>query len=376
MMRYIISFNQAFSNYDVLDLPVNQYSFKFIFKKIVSGNLVKFEFANEFDLVPLNILSAKVNIHDEEESAIPITFNQKSTFSVPTQSNLWSDEVEIKNRTDEFLYVYLQMENSTNQLKSAANMFQDSRIVIDYTPDYSHKFLPQDVQLLVGIKSIANVTEDEYTSISFFGDSLTNHAYFSNSFIDYLNDSGFKTIGLNAGISGNKLLSSGEGSISKWKFGFGRSGIHRFEKDVMLNQPNVIIALIGLNDLFHPGTNESIERLPTATLLIDGIQQLMQIAKVRNSRYIPITLPPFHGALNHEIEAWTEAKETIRQEVNLWIRKQDDLIDLDKFVANPGQPEKLNASFDGGDHIHFSREAGKIIGEFMAQQFLELKNIN
>lgn len=373
MERYLRSFNQSYSNYGLLNYAVNDYEVKLVFKRIVAGRFFKFEFTNEFDNQNLKVISAKANIMDDENSAVPITFNNEKSFEIPAFSNLWSDsiELEVVSRSP-IIYVFLKMENEGNYLKSAANLFEDDRVEIISQPPFSHEFLPSNVQLLVGIRSIATYLSGTFKSFTFFGDSLTNHAYFANPFICYLTEQNINAIGLNAGISGNKLLSSGEDSISKWKYGFGRAGIRRFDKDVLLNQSDYVVALIGLNDLFHPGTNEPMEKLPSSQQLIEGIKQLMEKARSHNTKYIPVTLPPFKGARNHEVDAWTKEKEKIRQDINAWIRKQVAYLDLDQIVALPDKPEYLNVLYDEGDHIHFSKHAGREIGVKLAEQFIDL----
>lgn len=372
MAKFTRSFNQTFSDYNYFNYPVNDHAVKLIFHDMVPGQVVKFEFANEWDPEPLRIISAKVNTIDDEKSATAITFNQQSSFEVPAFLNSWSDNIALPQPVVNDLYVYLKMENDRNQLNSAATLFGDARLDIISQPAYDHPFLVSTMALLTGIRSVATVTDQDYLTITFFGDSLTHQSFFSNPFISHLRELGLPAIGLNAGIIGNQLLKSGKVSPSPMRDVFGSAGIYRFDLDAVANQSDYILALIGLNDLYHAVGSKLLDALPTGQDLIKGTQILMERAKANNIIYVPLTLPPFKGALNLNMEAWTPEKEEIRQEVNSWIRGQDFYLDLDQIVADPDQPEYLKAAYDGGDKIHFSRRAGKEIGKLLADQFIKL----
>ncbi|HZC51830.1 MAG TPA: SGNH/GDSL hydrolase family protein, partial [Mycobacterium sp.] len=52
---------------------------------------------------------------------------------------------------------------------------------------------------------------------------------------------------------------------------------------------------------------------------------------------------------------YTTSAEAIRQAANDWIRTSgafDGVIDFDKVMRDPADPEALNPSYDSGDHLH------------------------
>ena len=52
---------------------------------------------------------------------------------------------------------------------------------------------------------------------------------------------------------------------------------------------------------------------------------------------------------------YTPEKEAVRKDVNAWIRGNktaDALIDFDKVLADPENPEHINPVYDCGDHLH------------------------
>ncbi|MET0310805.1 MAG: SGNH/GDSL hydrolase family protein [Burkholderiaceae bacterium] len=154
---------------------------------------------------------------------------------------------------------------------------------------------------------------------------------------------------LNAGISGNRLL----------RGGMGEAGLARFEADV-LRQPGVqaVIVLLGTNDIGWPGGPFArAEPAMTQARLRRGFLQLAAKARSAGVRVIGATLPPFEDALKGTpLEGHhSPAKESMRQELNAWIRNGgafDGVIDFDAVLRDPARPARLAAAFDSGDHLH------------------------
>ncbi|MBQ5949089.1 SGNH/GDSL hydrolase family protein [Massilia sp. ST3] len=153
----------------------------------------------------------------------------------------------------------------------------------------------------------------------------------------------------NAGISGARLL----------RDGMGRSALARFEQDV-LSQPGIsdLIVLLGINDIGWPGSPFAPqERAVTLDELSAGYRQLAAAAHARGVRVTAGTLPPFEGALEGTPFAghYSPAKESMRQQLNAWIRTAgvfDAVVDFDAVLRDPGNPRRMRAAFDSGDHLH------------------------
>jgi lysophospholipase L1-like esterase len=63
-------------------------------------------------------------------------------------------------------------------------------------------------------------------------------------------------------------------------------------------------------------------------------------------------MPPFGGA---DWPFHTPSAEQKRQIINEWTRHSgafDAVIDFDKLLRNPANPERLLPALDSGDHIH------------------------
>jgi len=162
-----------------------------------------------------------------------------------------------------------------------------------------------------------------------------------------LHEAGIGLSVVNAGLSGNRLLNHGT-----WAR-FGDGGLSRFDRDV-LAQPNAdaVIVLIGINDLGHaqgPGS----EGYVSVEDLIGGLGQLAERAHERGLKIYAATLTPFRDTVFEGY--FSEEKESRRQAVNAWIRRQsvfDGVIDFERAVESTDKPGHLRADYDAGDHLH------------------------
>lgn len=186
-----------------------------------------------------------------------------------------------------------------------------------------------------------------------FGDSITDGngstPDHDRRWPDQLADRAENIAVVNAGISGARLLADG----------MGEKAVARFGHDV-LSQPGVdtVIVLLGINDIGWPGSAFAPTEAPVmASAMIAGYRQLIAAARQRRVRIIGGTLLPFEGALQGTPFSghFSPAKDTVRREVNDWIRSSgefDDVIDFDALLRDPAHPSRLRAEYDSGDHLH------------------------
>lgn len=159
---------------------------------------------------------------------------------------------------------------------------------------------------------------------------------------------------INAGISGNQLLTDGMGA----------NAVARFERDV-LSQPGVeaAIVLIGINDIGAFMTM----KVPSASELIAGYRQLIAQAHSRGVRIFGATITPFEGALEGFADGFfTPEKEAVRTQVNEWIRtggELDGFVDFDIVLRDPEHPTQILAAYDSGDKLHPNDAGYRAMGE-------------
>jgi lysophospholipase L1-like esterase len=149
---------------------------------------------------------------------------------------------------------------------------------------------------------------------------------------------------VNAGISGNRVLT----------FGAGPSLVSRFDRDVVL-QPGVthVIVLEGINDISRGGA-ETV----SAEDVIFGLRQVAQRAHEHGLIIYGATLTP--------AERMAPENQAKRDAVNAWIRTGgafDGVIDFDAATRDPSQPNRFLPVNDSGDHLHPSDAGYKAMGE-------------
>lgn len=149
---------------------------------------------------------------------------------------------------------------------------------------------------------------------------------------------------VNAGISGNQVLT----------FGAGPSLVARFDRDV-LTQPGVthVIVMEGINDIARDAANRM-----SADDITFAYRQLIDRAHERGIVVYGATLTPF--------ERLMPVQEAKRTAINTWIRSSgafDGVIDFDKVTRDPAQPLRLLPLYDSGDKLHPSDAGYQAMGE-------------
>ena len=218
---------------------------------------------------------------------------------------------------------------------------------------------PFNSYVCFGIRGIEVLTENKPEIITVFGDSLVHQGHWFQEMYQKSFEQNEMEVFVNEGISGNRVLHDANTNSSVNSV-FGMAGIRRLKRDVFFRyHPGTVIIAEGINDLIHPGTCCPKKELPTSEELIWGLKELGNIVKNNGSQLILATLSPFYGY----DQSWNEQKEKIRQEVNAWIREQELVLDIDKYVRDEEKNMCLCEAFDSGDHLHFNQLAGKKIAE-------------
>jgi lysophospholipase L1-like esterase len=157
---------------------------------------------------------------------------------------------------------------------------------------------------------------------------------------------------VNEGIVGNRLLRDTDI--------FGVSALARFDRDALV-LPGVthIVLLEGINDIGFAGAKMDGQYLAdpaetrSAQDIIDAYRQLISRAHARGIKVIGATITPCEGV---DIPGYySDAKETVRETVNKWIRTGgafDGRIDFDAVVRDPDHPTRLLPKFASKDHLH------------------------
>jgi lysophospholipase L1-like esterase len=164
---------------------------------------------------------------------------------------------------------------------------------------------------------------------------------------------------VNRGIGGNRVLADG----------LGPSALSRFDRDVLATPgARYLIVLEGVNDIggldrttvHDPGVHRAlVEALEAA---------FVDMAARAHSHGLTVfggTVTPFRGSDYYHPSDQTEAD---RNALNQWIRTSgvfDAVIDFEKAMRDPSQPDHLDPAVDCGDHLHPNPTGYRRMGELV-----------
>ncbi len=158
---------------------------------------------------------------------------------------------------------------------------------------------------------------------------------------------------VNQGISGNRVLTSRAGRPAD-----NPSALSRFERDALgRTGVKAVVIVLGVNDILNS------PRLADRDTLLAGLRTMTEQAHGRGLKVVGATIMPFGG-----YKGYTQARETMRQEVNAEIRSGrlfDAVVDFDKALRDPYDPRRLRAEYDSGDHLHPSDQGYARMGRYL-----------
>ena len=328
----------------------------------VGGEQVRVTYSNRYGITPLVIGEARLAATQEQPShaasplqagkGVKLSFGGQPGVTIAPGQSATSDAAPLAVAARQRLSVstWLPQRTPVTTFHWGA---QQTAFSVPGNQAAAHS-LP-GAQLLSGrtFLSAVQVAGPARRTVVAFGDSITDGNGSTpdrdRRWPDQLADRAEGTAVVNAGISGARLLADG----------MGEKAIARFEQDV-LSQPGVdaVIVLLGINDIGWPGSAFAPHGAPaTAEAMIAGYRKLIAAARARQVRIVGGTLLPFEGALQGTPYAghFSPAKDTVRREVNEWIRNSgefDAILDFDQLLRDPARPSRLRPEFDSGDHLH------------------------
>ena len=355
------------------------------------GDQLRIRFSNRFGEVPLIIDSASVGIQDAGAAVVPgslqeLTFGGAPSIAIAAGAKVWSDPVQLSVPDEADLAISLYVaENATGGSTMHTLSWQTSFIALgDFTGD---EVMPVDEtrQSWFWLTGVDVKAHRNSIAVAILGDSISEGCclaefvdanvrypdYLARLLLDRYRGKPRATV-LNAGISGNRILSSG-GLLPR----LGPNVQHRLDTDV-LAQSGVthVIMLIGVNDI---GLGEAdfgggfvLGPVVEAEEIIAGYKQVIRRVQDAGMQVLVGTILPFKGFPLPGY--WSEANEEKRQMINAWIRTSelhDGFVDFDEALRDPQDPEFLLGIYDGGDGLHPSA-AGYERMAFEAEQALLL----
>jgi lysophospholipase L1-like esterase len=330
----------------------------------IGGSLVRVRLSNAYGKESVGIGAAHIARRKKGAAIVVgsdhvLTFSGQSSITIPPNALVLSDPIPLEIDPSSDLAISIFLPYSTLGAGIHYSAQQTNYLAagdLTSAPDIPNASPLASWVFLTGIDVAAVKAASTLVA---FGDSITdgaqstddtNHRW-PNFLADrLLRQTGTPQIGvLNEGIGGNRILHDPNSNIA-----FGVSALARFDRDV-LAQPSVryVIVLEGINDLGHAGPNLFPNEQVSAEDVIAGLKQLIERAHENGIKIYGATLTPFAGTVFTGY--FSEAKEVMRKAVNQWIRTSqafDGVIDFEKAVRDPANPDHMARAFDSGDHLH------------------------
>lgn len=343
-------------------------SIRMVVRPTIAGTSARVLLSNALSAVPLRIGAAHIALAGKECSVVPgsdhlLTFGGKPSIVIPPGAPALSDPValNVPAFAEVAISLFIPQQSTANTFHFLAQhptcvSKSGDRTGQEQWPGAQQK---PSWYWLAGVDVLA---PSKISAIAALGDSITDgfgakgeYSDWPDLLADRLRSSGRDDFSvINEGIGGNRLLHDGDGP----------SALARLDRDV-LSQPGVrnLIVMEGINDIGWPSMEVPIHTPPgvvphrpfsnqqvTATEIIQALQQIIDRAHERGIKVYGCTLTPYQGSF-----FYTQAGNAVRESVNQWIRTShafDGVIDFDKALRDPGQPDRLLPRDQSGDWAH------------------------
>lgn len=305
----------------------------------------------------------------------PVLYNGEREMTIPAEGKIVTDALDIKVDADDTLEVsfylgdYAQMRASVVITGPLSQGYYTNG---DQTENANlNSSTTRPTQQVYFLTNVSILTEKENRAIVCFGDSITAQAW-----PDYLKlrckEEGYKhTAVIRRAVSGSRILRQYDCIAYEC---YGVSGEKRYPHDLPTDGADTVIILHGINDIIHPVGEEENEfrpwsDLPTVEDLIEGFKEYVKLARELGYKVYAATLLPMAG--------WrTDApfRQEIRHAYNAFLRTTDlvdGVIDFDKAMQNPDEPNHMIAEYDSGDHLHPGEVGHKKMAMVIPEELLK-----
>jgi lysophospholipase L1-like esterase len=341
------------------------------------GDQIRLRLSNEYGARPLRVAAARVAIVDaagavREGSARTVEFNGAAAVTIPAGAPLLSDAIDLPVRDLESLSVSLFFPDDTGPCTCHATAMQDAQVsrAGDFT---AAAFEPAETLQMRAFLTGVEVASERARAVVVLGDSISDGIgstpNANRRWPDLLAErlSARKSRErwgiVNAGISGNRVLSDGAGE----------NALARFDRDVLavpgathvivfegVNDLGLAFAkfegpLAALNSLMPPGAEVTRESM------IGGYRQLIARAHAKGLKIYGATIAPYEGAAYYSAQG-----EAVRQAVNEWIRDSaefDAVLDFDAVLRDRARPSRIAEGLHSGDYLHGSDAGYRAIAD-------------
>ena len=321
-------------------------SFRQIVQVSIGGKAIRLHLSNLFNREPTQILGVEVAVARTmgaspeivEGTSVRLTFDGSPFVLMSPGASVVSDPVSfpLEDRMNLAITIHYGAISSTT-LTSHPGSRTTSYIADGYTTDFSAPIAKTDHWYT--ISSIDVKPRKKSAAIAVLGDSITDGRGTTTNGQDRWTDQLSKSLLTDPATRNLSVLNFGLGGNCILRGGLGPTGQSRYVRD-LFGHPGVkyVILFEGTNDL-----GSSRNGMATA----DGIKavwtQIVQEAHALGIKVFGATVTPVKGN-----GYYSPDHEAGRVALNDWIRTSgifDGVIDFDRMVADPVQPDRLDPAF-------------------------------
>lgn len=354
------------------DVGLRNLTFRTRIQPTIAGEDVRITLSNEFGTGPLTIDTVSVaKGYERLPQAIKtwtrkgVTFDGKSSVTIPAGETVTSDPVGLSVDALEYLTVSLFLKR-TETMKTYGLIGGDTYIMSgNFAKAATTVGVPMEMEADFGEYSVIPVL----TGVEVYAPGASSAVLIGDSTLandipillaERLQSAGITDVGiLQQAIKGNRLLDDGAGILG---MAYGEAMVDRFARDA-LDQPGVerIFLKVGVNDVVHPNCESLKEeaRAVTTEEMIAGYEQLIAQAHERGIEVYLFTRTAWKGytrnVLGSDDIQWSQEIDQMRQEINEWIRSEDNpadgYIDLDFMCADEEATELQDEYTTDGAHF-------------------------
>ncbi|MFH8370283.1 SGNH/GDSL hydrolase family protein [Streptomyces sp. NPDC018031] len=328
----------------------------------VGGSSVRIHLSNLYGARPLTLTHVSVAVAAAPSNPTAaagtmrrLTFGTRTSVTVPAGQATVSDPVRLTVPDAADLLVTTYSPSPSGSVTYHPHARQTSYLARgERTQDTLGTAYTEQSPYWRYITAVDVWSKEAQGSVAVLGDSITDGitstAGANHRWTDFLaarlrTEPGAPRYGvLNAGISGNRVLSDG----NRFRR-YNPSGLSRIDRDVLARTGvRAVVIELGINDIL---------RSPHVTdpeAILTGLRQLTEQAHGRGLRVVGGTLMPFQGH-----RRYTPELNAVRERVNAEIRRGgvfDAVADFDRALRDPARPLRLLPAYDSGDHLHPSDE--------------------
>ena len=321
-------------------------SFRQIVQVSIGGKAIRLHLSNFFNEDPTDILGVEVAVAKtmgespeiEEGTSVKLTFGGFPSVTMAPGASVVSDPVpfRLKDRMNLAITIHYGKISST-RLTSHPGSRTTSYIADGYTTNFSSPVA--ETNHWYTISSIDVKPRRRSAAIAILGDSITDGRGTTTNGQDRWTDQLSRSLLSDRATRNLSVLNFGLGGNCILHGGLGPTGKSRYARD-LFGHPGVkyIILFEGTNDL-----GGSRNGMATAEGIQEVWTQIVQEAHAQGIKVFGATVTPVKGN-----GYYSPDHEAGRVALNEWIRNSgvfDGVIDFDRMVADPAQPDRLDPAF-------------------------------